>query len=447
MIGEALARALESGDFGALTDLYADGSLFDASLPAQRVRVIGRTAIRSQLEQWWSTPGRLRRFDVTSFASGLTVEFERSWQEDGGERLWRQRHFLQTHEGRIVRHQIYCARPQTVADAAATSPLAERALARLKSKVVSREPLTHAGQSGNTLDRVRLADGRPLVVKGVRAEGDWISRATRDRCREAMLWGFGVFSRLPREIDPAILVCEQEGDESVIVMRDVSEVLLPPDRTLSRAESQRILNAAGKMYRAYAGEVIDGLCSLGDRLTLMAPATLAKEFEECDYLPKMMTVGWEVFAEEASADVVEAIFEVHAHPQALAVALERSGMTLAHGDLRGANLGLVAQGIVLLDWGLATRSPAAVDFAWYLFVNGWRIAATHEQLIDDFRAALGTLFDERSLDLGLVAGLAFHGGLLAHELIESSEEKRVRARRELDWWSDRVRAALERWPL
>jgi hypothetical protein len=445
VIGEALARALESGDFGPLAELYTDDALFDASLPARRVRLTGRAAIRTQLEQWWSTPGRLRRFDVTSFPSGLTVEFERSWRDDG-ERLWRQRHFLQTREGQIARHQIYCARPQSPA-AAAASPLVERAIAKLEGEVVGRESLTHAGQSGNTLERVLLADGSRLVVKGVRAEGDWISRATRDRCREAMLWGAGVFSRLPREIDPAILVCEQEDDESVIVMRDVSEVLLPPDRILSRAESQRILDAAGKMYRAFVGEVVDGLCSLADRLTLMAPATLAKEFEECDYLPKMMTVGWEVFAEEASADVVEAIFEVHAHPQPLAVALERSGTTLAHGDLRGANLGLVAQGLVLLDWGLATRSPAAVDFAWYLFVNGWRIAATHEQLIDDFRAALGTLFDERSLDLGLVAGLAFHGGLLAHELIESSEEKRVRARRELDWWSDRVRSALERWPL
>jgi hypothetical protein len=136
VIGEALGRALESGDFEPLAELYTKDALFDASLPARRVRLTGRAPIRTQLEQWWSTPGRLRRFDVTSFPSGLTVEFERSWREDG-ERLWRQRHFLQMREGQIVRHQIYCARPQGRA-AAAASPLVERAIAKLEGEVVAR---------------------------------------------------------------------------------------------------------------------------------------------------------------------------------------------------------------------------------------------------------------------------------------------------------------------
>jgi tRNA A-37 threonylcarbamoyl transferase component Bud32 len=60
---------------------------------------------------------------------------------------------------------------------------------------------------------------------------------------------------------------------------------------------------------------------------------------------------------------VEAIFEVQRQPQLLAATLESADTALAHGNLRGANLGLVAQGIVLLDWGLAASARAAVDFA------------------------------------------------------------------------------------
>ena len=445
IIPATFARGLESGDFGPLAALYAPDALLDASLPGLRVRLNGPAAICDRFREWWPSGGRLLRWQTTIFSSGVTIEFERSSLPAQGPNSWRQRHFLQTRNARIVRHQVYCARPQNSPALASESAVVDESLARLGSEVVSREPLIHSGQSGNTLERVILADGRSLVVKQVRAGGDWISRATRDRCREAMLWQAGVLERLPAELDPAVIVAEQQGSESVLLLRDVADVLLPPERMLTRAESRRILDGAGAMHQKFAGECIAGLCTVADRLTLMSPATLAKEFDECDYLPKMLTVGWEVFAETAPHEVVEAIFAVHERPERLAEALAECGTTLAHGDLRGANIGLAPNRVVLLDWGLAADAPAAVDFAWYLFVNGWRIEATHEELIEDFRAACGPLDDERALDLGLVAGLAFHGALLAHELVESSEEKRIRARRELDWWTSRVGAALERW--
>jgi Phosphotransferase enzyme family len=415
IIPATFANSLETGDFDPLVALYAPDAFLDASLPGLRVRLNGPAAICDRFREWWPTGGRLLRWQTTVFPAGATIEFERSSLPPQGATLCRQRHFLQTRNGRIVRHQLYCARPQSSPVVASESAVVAEVLAGLSSEVVSREPLVHSGQSGNTLERLVLADGRSLVAKQVRARGDWISRATRDRCREAMLCEASVLERLPAELDPAIIVAERQGSESVLVMRDVSDVLLPPERMLTRAESRRILAAAGAMHQKFAAEPIAGLCTLADRLTLMAPVILTKEFDDCDFLPKMLTVGWEVFAEAVPADVVEAIFAVHARPEALAGTLADFGTTLAHGDLRGANIGLSPSRIVLLDWGLAVNAPAAVDFAWYLFVNGWRIEATHEQLIEDFRAACGPLDDERALELGLVAGLAFHGALLAHD--------------------------------
>jgi hypothetical protein len=248
---------------------------------------------------------------------------------------------------------------------------------------------------------------------------------------------------MPPEIDSAVLDAGRDGRAGWLLMRDVSGELLAADRRLSRGESTHVLGAAAAFHRQFAGESIMGLCSLEDRITLAAPATVAGEAPGVDYLPKMLVVGWEVFADAVPADVVAAIFGVMERPQPLAALLRDCAATLVHNDLRGANLGLVAGRTVVLDWGLAGSGPPELDFAWYLFVNGWRIDATREQLIEDFKRAEGDLHDPRALELSWIAQLCWHGPLLAHELVEASDEKRERARAELAWWVERVRAALE----
>ena len=96
----------------------------------------------------------------------------------------------------------------------------------------------------------------------------------------------------------------------------------------------------------------------------------------------------------------------------------------------------------LQRYALAVLSHLGLVVAWYLFVNGWRIDATREQLVDDFRHAAADLHDPAALALAWLAQLCWHGPLLAHELVEASDEKRERARDELDWWAARVREAL-----
>src|SRR5262249_2013592 len=100
-----------------------------------------------------------------------------------------------------------------------------------------------------------------------------------------------------------------------------------------------------------------------------------------DYLPKILTVGWEVFAEAVPEDVATAVLGAVDDPEPLARELARCAPTLIHNDLRGANLGLLSDRTIVLDWGMAGTGPCELDFAWYLCVNGWRIDATREQLV------------------------------------------------------------------
>jgi hypothetical protein len=48
-----------------------------------------------------------------------------------------------------------------------------------------------------------------------------------------------------------------------------------------------------------------------------------------------------------------------------------------------------------------------------------------------------------ALELALLANLCWAAPLVAHELVEASDEKRERARAELAWWIARTVAALE----
>jgi hypothetical protein len=159
-VDRVLAAAFESGDFGPLERLYAGDALLDWSMPGRRARVVGPEAIVQQLGAWWPGSGVFTRWDVSRFPSGLTVEFE--LRAGGG--LRRQRQFLQVHEGKIVRHQAYCARPQGGGPEELPDDPPVAAARRL-DEIARREPLTHAGQSGTGLERIVLADGRRLVVK------------------------------------------------------------------------------------------------------------------------------------------------------------------------------------------------------------------------------------------------------------------------------------------
>jgi aminoglycoside phosphotransferase (APT) family kinase protein len=370
---------------------------------------------------------------VSEFPSGLTLEFER--EADGA--LVRQRQFLQVRNGRITHHQAYAARPQRATPAELPDDAALAAVRKLGT-IVRREPLTHIGQAGNALERDTLDDGRRVVVKRM-AGDDWVARLTHDPGRELGVWESGLLRRLPHVIDHAVLVGGRDGAASFLVMRDVSAELLPSARRLTREESRRVLGAAAELHRSLAGASVPGGCSLEDKITLTAPHRLEWALRGPDYLPKMLVVGWEVFTSEAPREVADAVQALLDNPAPLADALRREPQTVVHGDLRAANFGLLPDRVVMLDWGLVGEAPAALDFGWYLFVNGWRIDATREQVIDDFLE----LDTGDALELALLANFCWLAPLVAHELIEASDEKRERARAELAWWIARTHAALE----
>jgi hypothetical protein len=274
--------------------------------------------------------------------------------------------------------------------------------------VVRREPLAAAdGRSGSLLERVVLAGGEALVVKHVRAGGDWIMRATHDQGRGAQLWSSGVLARVPAVIDHAVLGAEQVSGGWVVIMRDVSAALLPDHARIGRADSRRVLEAAAALHAAFWDEPPLALCPMVDRYQFLSPATTRREAGGADEVPRLIGRGWERFAELVPDEVAGPALSILERPEPFVAALSRFPATLIQGDLKLGNLGFLDDRVVMLDWGTQTGwAPPAVEAAWYLAINWSRIDATREQVLDDFRAAEGERHDEDALRLALLGGLA-----------------------------------------
>jgi hypothetical protein len=443
MDARALRTSIEAGDFAGLAEAYAPDALLDAALPGVRKRVRGPNEITAALGELFPGPGRLIEWNVASHADGAAVWLERI---DGDGSAVRQRHYLHLNDaGAIVRHWLYTARPHTAPPADPVPDAASELFASL-GQVAERTTLASSGWSGNRIDRLVLADGRALIAKRIVPGSDWLGRATRDPGREALLFADGVFARMPEGVDPAVVAAEPEGDAWWVVMRDVSAELLDASTPLTRDENRFILARAAEMWAEFWDEEVPHLSTLDNRLECAAPMISERERDGVDILPKQFEAAWEAFGEAVDADVGQAVLELVGDVRPLATALAGRATTLTHGDLRDENIGLPDRRLVLLDFGLATQGHPAAELAWYMVHDVWRIAATHDEVVEDFRCALGERDDPLALELGLISGLVQYGWIFGHSaVVHTDPAEREWARTELNWWVPRVRHALEQW--
>ncbi|MGH2715800.1 MAG: hypothetical protein ACRDM7_18305 [Thermoleophilaceae bacterium] len=438
-----LRGCVVSGDFAPLAEAYAPDVVLDVSLPGSRRKLQGPAAAVEALSACIRGPGRLVEWSPAVHPEGIAVWLERV-AEDGG--ALRQRHYLRIERGLVARQWLYAARPHSAEpDPPAAGAVAEQLFASL-GPLRERATLASSGWSGNRIDRLVLEDGRALIAKRIVPGSDWIGRGSRDPGREAILFDDGSFARLPRSVDPAVVAAEREGEAWWVVMRDVSAELLDGDTPLTRDQNRFVMGAAAAMWNEFWDDAPASTGALADRLAMAGPATAERERDGVDVLPKQLEAAWEAFAEAVEPDVGEAVLALARDPGRLASALEERGSTLIHGDLRDENVGLPEGRLVLLDWGIATRGHPAVELAWYMVHDVWRIEASHDDVVEDFRRALGERDDPLALQLGLIGGLVMYGWIFGHSaVVHTDPREREWAREELDWWVPRVRSALDDW--
>ncbi len=317
----------------------------------------------------------------------------------------------------------------------------------LLERAVSRTLLVgHDGRSGAKLERAVLDDGSRLIVKTAYPATDLTAAAPGGSPdRELVLWRSGRLDDLPAGVGHCVVDAWWDDGAVVTVMRDLGDTVVGWTRPLSRDECRRVLVAGAALHAHFADAVPQGLCPLEDRLVLLGPAVMGDFVSDDNPLPAAVLRGWELFADLVPEDVRAAVDSIHASAAVLAEPLRRTApTTLIHGDLWMVNLALEDDQVVLLDWGLATAAPAVVDFASFLAGNSSQVAATHEEIIEDFRAAEGESVNDAGLRLGMLAGLVELGWNKALDAVDNEDpEVRRRERADLDWWVAAARPALE----
>lgn len=303
----------------------------------------------------------------------------------------------------------------------------------------------HDGKSGARLERVVLDDGTRLVVKRTSPAVDLVMRVTGGAVsREYRLWRAGLLDGLPPGVSHAVVDAWQEGDETVLVTRDLGDAVVGWGRRISRAECRRLLHAALELHGAFPARPLADLCPLPARVSLFSPAHMTTEVSDDNPLPDAVLRGWERFTELVHPDIVDAVLGVLERPERLSGPLSRRPSALVHGDMWLVNVAFEGAEVVLLDWDLATWAPPALDFAFFLDGNSSRVDATRDEIVEDFRALSGETHDEVGLRLALFAGLVELGWNKALDAAEHSEAAvRAREHADLDWWVAEARRTLE----
>jgi hypothetical protein len=303
----------------------------------------------------------------------------------------------------------------------------------------------HEGKSGAGLERVRLVDGRVLVVKRVSPADDLTLRLTGGTVgREHLLRVSGAFDRLPPGVGHALVDSWVEEGVTVLVMRDLGDRVLTWDDRLDAATTGWVIERVARLHRAFLGSPPPDLAPLDLVLMLFAPARIAEDAEAGSELMRLARRGWEIFADTVPADVADPVAGLLADATPLAEALAAGPVTLAHGDLATVNMAVDGDDLLLLDWAMPTAAPGALDLARFLAGCASVVEPTREQVIAAYADAAGPAYDDRSLHLALLAALVWLGWNKALDAAEHPDPAiRTRERADLDWWVGRARAALE----
>jgi len=304
----------------------------------------------------------------------------------------------------------------------------------------------HEGKSGAGLERVRLADGRLLVVKRVEPGTDFTIEATGGLPgREIVLWRSGALDRLPRGVEHALVDAWIEDDATVLVMRDLGEAMLTWADRLDAHRARWVMQRVAALHRAFLGDAPPDVVPLQRTLALFAPSTARPLAEQGIELMRLVLRGWELFAEQVPQDVAEAVFALLDDVSPLRRALEAGPLTLNHGDLATVNMAIEDDSLVLIDWAVPTTGPGALDVARFIAGCASVVDLSREEILAAYRDAAGPAYDARCERLSLLAATLWLGWNKALDAVEHPDPTvRARERTDLDWWVRRSRAALER---
>jgi hypothetical protein len=312
------------------------------------------------------------------------------------------------------------------------------------ARATERTPLADSdGRSGALLERVTLGDGRRVVVKRFDPVGDFVMRVTGDDCgREVAMWQRGFFDQLPPEVDHPILDGWYDDGVGVLVMRDLGAAVLGWDDRLDVSRCRALLRGVTALHRAFRGNPPAGLTPMEAVVGIFEPDRIAP-FVGVGIVDAALR-GWEYWPEVAPGEVGEQVLELVQDSRRLVKSYASLEPTLLHGDLATVNMAFEGDQLTLIDWGVATAGPSAVDIGRFLVGCAHVLDVTEDEFLALYREEAGEVYDARATSLGLLGALVWLGWNKSLDIVESPDATvRERERATLRWWLDRAGEAFE----
>ena len=399
----ALRSAIETSNFRQMTGLYASDATFEGFLPGGIREAAGPDAIAAMLDRELGSSAAIALWSPIR-ATTIDLEIVRGQPPERK----RQIHKVRIEDGLIRRHWAY--------------PVMLDSL--------------RMGDSGARHRRIEQPDGTIVFEKHIAPSHDWAMRVTRDQGREATLWLDGPLRDLPPSVEYPILSADRIDDGWLITTRDVSADLFPDEMTL--AHWTQVIDALTALHERFAGRTPDGLCSVEDRLGILSEKMALAEIDGSDRYPKLILHGWREVPRLLPRDLAGAILALAREPEPLVRALSADPLTLIHGDATSTNLGLRDGRLIALDWALAARAPAELEFTWLLGSTG----PLRDEVLDAVRVAVGAGGHERRLRIALLFEFIFELAQLAYPVVTGPPENDAAALADFSWWLSRAREGL-----
>ena len=304
-------------------------------------------------------------------------------------------------------------------------PSIEALLDRAELLGVEEEAFPNDGWSGASMTLLPRDDGSRFVLKRDSLARDWIARATRDGPVPREAWFAAAGPSLPPSIrNPALGgAFDPSTGEAAVLMPDLSEILFDWNAALPVERLDQVLAALAALHDP-AWELPGDApwCPIRERVALICRSSLERP--------------------GPARDVIGALSD---DPAPLVRALDAQPATLIHGDLKLANVGVAADGVVdVVDWQMVSLAPVAIELGWFLVSNVNALPLPPEAVLERYWRLRGRGPGDED-DLAILVGLLLRGWRKGYDAEAGINlASGVSAADDLAWWCDRAVEAAGR---
>jgi hypothetical protein len=284
------------------------------------------------------------------------------------------------------------------------------------------QPFEEAKGASNSQFHLVTADEQRFVMKHTHTVSDWVSLGSIDtRYRSVRLWQYGVLDHLRPVMEHVIVAACCDGDDYVLLMRDVSPGVVKLGQELTLKTVRSLLNAFAAMHAMYwEDEGLSnpelGLCNVNTFMTAFWPILSNQNRYDMTGIEN----EWAILFDRVEPDVLATIQSLIANPKTLFDKLAEYPSTLVHGDFRPGNIAILPETnqLVTLDWQLAGFAPAVIELHWFL--NSYDTVTPFDGIAyyrQQLALQLGKRFDasrwQSMLEIGYLAAVLRLGWALA----------------------------------